>query len=65
MCLDNTLLKDEESARHSHVLACNFAKYITLKPFDIYLDSLHVPRIRVIAIAPGGLKIKVIGQGQG
>jgi len=25
--LTNTLLKDEESARDNHVLACNFAKY--------------------------------------
>jgi len=25
--LDNTLLKEEESARDSHVFACNFAKY--------------------------------------
>jgi len=30
--LANTLLKDEESARDNHVLACNFAKYLpTLK----------------------------------
>ena len=29
-----TLLKDEESARDNHVLACNFAKYSpTLKTF--------------------------------
>jgi len=28
--LANTLLKDEESARHNHVLACNFAKYSTI-----------------------------------
>jgi len=25
--LSNTLLKDEESAQDSHILACNFAKY--------------------------------------
>jgi len=25
--LANTLLKDEESARDNHVLACNFGKY--------------------------------------
>jgi len=25
--LANTLLKDEDSARNNHVLACNFAKY--------------------------------------
>ena len=28
--LDNTLLKDEESARDSRVLACNFAKYLPI-----------------------------------
>jgi len=27
--LANTLLKDGESARDSHVLACNFARYFT------------------------------------
>jgi len=27
VCLANTLLKDEESARDNHVLAGNFAKY--------------------------------------
>jgi len=26
----NTLLKDEESARDNHVLACNFAKYLPI-----------------------------------
>jgi len=29
-CLANTLLKDEESARDNHVLACNFAKYLPI-----------------------------------
>ena len=29
--LANTLLKDKESARHNHVLACNFAKYLPIK----------------------------------
>ena len=28
--LANTLLKDEESARDDHVLACNFAIYLTI-----------------------------------
>jgi len=28
--LANTLLKDEESARDSHVFACNFAKYLPI-----------------------------------
>jgi len=26
----NTLLKDEESARDNHALACNFAKYLPI-----------------------------------
>jgi len=29
--LANILLKDEESARDNHVLACNFAKYLPIK----------------------------------
>jgi len=29
--LANTLLKDEESARNSHLPACNFAKYSPIK----------------------------------
>jgi len=28
VCLANTLLKDEESARDNHFLACKFAKYL-------------------------------------
>jgi len=28
--LANTLLKDEESARDNHVLACSFAKYLPI-----------------------------------
>jgi len=45
--LANTLLKDKESARDNHVLACNFAKYspilifftrkLSNKPFLIWL----------------------------
>jgi len=31
--LANTLLKDEESARDNHVLACNFAKYLPILIF--------------------------------
>jgi len=31
--LANTLLKDEESARDNHVLACNFVKFADLKMF--------------------------------
>jgi len=32
MCLANTLLKGEKSARDNHVLACNFAKYSPILP---------------------------------
>jgi len=31
--LANTLLKDGDSARDSHVLACNFAKYLPILNF--------------------------------
>jgi len=31
--LANTLLKDEESARENHALACNFAKYSPILEF--------------------------------
>jgi len=31
--LANKLLKDEESARDNHVLACNFAKYSSILKF--------------------------------
>jgi len=31
--LATTLLKDEESARDSHVFACNFATYSQIKKF--------------------------------
>jgi len=37
--LANTLLKDEESARDNHVLACNFAKYSPIKNFFSLADS--------------------------
>ena len=30
-CLATTLLKDEETARDNHLLACNFAKYSPIK----------------------------------
>jgi len=55
MRLANTLLKDEESARDNHVLACNFAKYspiekkftdrLSSKPFLIWLLTTppHTP----------------------
>ena len=34
--LANTLLKDEESARGNHVLACNYAKYSPILIFFHY-----------------------------
>ena len=50
--LANTLLKDKESARDNHVLACNFAKYspiliffftrkLSNKPFLIWLLTIQ------------------------
>jgi len=38
--LANTLLKDEESARGNHVLACNFAKYLPIKNTDRLSNKL-------------------------
>jgi len=35
--LTNTLLKDEESARDNHVLACSFAKYLPILIFFHYV----------------------------
>ena len=42
--LANTLLKDEESARNNHVLACNFAKYSPpiLKSFSLSGSTINL-----------------------
>jgi len=37
--LVNTLLKDEESARENHALACNIAKYSPILEFFSLADS--------------------------
>ena len=37
--LANTLLKDEESARDNHVLACNFAKYSPILKKNFYSQT--------------------------
>jgi len=37
--LANTLLKNEESARDNHVLACNFSKYLPVKKFTDRLSN--------------------------
>jgi len=37
--LANTLLKDRKSARDNHVLACNFAKYPSIKKKFSLSDS--------------------------
>jgi len=37
--LANTLLKDEESARNNHVLACNFSKYLPIKKITDRLSN--------------------------
>ena len=64
--LANTLLKDEESALDSHILACNFAKYIhrfkkkisdilSNKPFPIWL--LTSPHLQYVATLPCNLSL--------
>jgi len=61
----NTLLKDEESARDNHVLACNFAKYLPIlknnfadklsnKPFLVWLLTTP-PQLKYAAILPCNL----------
>jgi len=41
--LANTLLKDEESTRDNHVLACNFAKYSPiLNSFSLADSAINV-----------------------
>ena len=60
--LANTLLKDGESARSNHVLACNFVKYSTIliyftdilsnKPFLIWSGGAHKHPWRV-RVEPG------------
>ena len=48
--LANTLLKDEESARDNHVLACNFAKY---SPILFFLNNqLRFDRMMVMSLLP-------------
>jgi len=39
--LANTLLKDEESARDSHVRACDFAKYSLLFAYPVSLRKFY------------------------
>jgi len=62
--LANTLLKDGESARDNHVLACNFVKYspvlifftrrLSNKPFLIWLLTTP-PRLKYAATLPCNL----------
>jgi len=40
--LATTLLKDEESARDSHVLAFNFAKYSPIQIFSLKNSAINV-----------------------
>ena len=63
--LANTLLKDEESARDNHVLACNFAKYLPIqkitdrlshKPFLIWLLTT-IPYLKYVATLPCNLSL--------
>ena len=60
--LANMLLKDEESARDNHVLACNFAKYLPIKnslrlsnkPFLIWLLTTP-PHLKYVVALPCNL----------
>jgi len=61
--LASTLLKDEESARDNHIVACNFAKYsdtkkihckLSSKPFLIWLLTTP-PHLKYVAILPCNL----------
>jgi len=64
--LANTLLKDEESARDKHVLACNFGKYspisiffthtLSNKPFLIWLLTTP-PHLKYVATLPCNLSL--------
>jgi len=55
--LANTLLKDEESVRDNHVLACNFAKYLPIKKATDRLSNktlsvwllTTLPRLKYVA----------------
>ena len=62
--MSSTLLKDEESARDNHVLACDFAKYspilifftrrLSNKPFLIWLSTTP-PHLKDTATLPCNL----------
>ena len=62
----NTLLKDGESARDNHVLACNFAKYSPIlffftdrlnnKPFLIWFLTTS-PHLKYVATLPCNLSL--------
>jgi len=66
VCLANELLKDGESARNNHVLACNFAKYSPIlifftyrlnnKPFLIWL-LITPPHLKCVATLPCNLSL--------
>jgi len=63
--LANTLLKDEETARDNHVLACNFAKYlpfykISLTDSAINLSCGGIFNIHLTTNLPSTLLMKKI-----
>jgi len=39
---NSALLKDEESARDNHILACNFAKYSLIKFFSLVDSAINL-----------------------
>ena len=53
--LANTLLKDEESARDNHVLACNSAKYSPIKKNSL-TDSTP-PHLKYVATLPCNISL--------
>jgi len=54
-CLAITLLKDEESARDSHVFACSFVKYSPIKKF-FSLTLSNKPYLICLLTTPPHLK---------
>jgi len=47
--LANTLLKDKESARDNHVLACNFAKYLPIFLIWLLRNSPHLQYVATLS----------------
>jgi len=50
--LANTLLKDEESARHNHIFACNFAKYSLILKFFFHTQTQQYIFLNLVINSP-------------